>query len=304
MNGPFFAVFSGIMIPPNPGTPTPLAIADFKNEDYTTSGETVALSDMLVQNADWGTFNSANITNGVGYSPPTSQGPALADAFAADFLTNGLSFLAIFTGGGIVFERADFPDYAQEAKLQAGSTVFVELGAQTDSDSASDNGTQYISGRLSSARMAISANGDPVVAITPNTALTGDHIGLQFFSQSTFALEYLEFHAGDLTDAELIAMSVNTFPRISSSPGPAITGSLTQGAVLACATGAWSNSPTSYVYQWYSGNLDPPIVNGETANTYATREADIDGNVWCVVTATNATGSGFVESAHVGPIVA
>lgn len=296
-----------ILIPPNPGTPTPLAIADFKNEDYTIGVETVALSDMFVADVpNWLPFNPADIHNGVGYAPTIGGGPVLVDAFAADFLTNGFSFLAIFTGGNVLFERVDFPAYAQEAKTSCGGSgdVSVELGAQSNNAGAGGAGTQYASGRLSAARMALSSNGDSVVAITPDTALIGDHIGISFSASSNHVLEYIEFHAGDLTDAELIAMSINTFPRIASADTPTPTGSLTQGAVLTCPHGAWSNAPTSYAYQWYSGAFDPPIVVGETAATYTTQVADIDSNVWCVVTATNATGSGLVESGHVGPITA
>jgi len=60
------------------------------------------------------------------------------------------------------------------------------------------------------------------------------------------------------------------------------------GDTLTCSTGSWTNSPTSYSYQWY--NVGSPI-SGETNSTYVLRGADIGVAVTCKVIATNTGGN-------------
>lgn len=69
---------------------------------------------------------------------------------------------------------------------------------------------------------------------------------------------------------------------------PAITGTPTVGETLTCSTGTWTNSPTSYAYQWQEliGGVWTNL-SGETANTYTTDHA---GFFRCLVTASNAFG--------------
>lgn len=65
---------------------------------------------------------------------------------------------------------------------------------------------------------------------------------------------------------------------------PAISGTPTVGQLQTASTGTWSNSPTSFAYQW---KIDGVNV-GTNANTYTTVAA---GSLTVVVTATNASGS-------------
>jgi hypothetical protein len=73
---------------------------------------------------------------------------------------------------------------------------------------------------------------------------------------------------------------------VNSSP-PEISGTTTLGSTLTSTTGTWSNSPSSFAYQWISG-----VINvGTNANTYDLVFADSGADIICVVTATNASGS-------------
>lgn len=86
------------------------------------------------------------------------------------------------------------------------------------------------------------------------------------------------------------------------SPGntvaPAITGTVATGSELTCSQGTWTNSPTSYTYQWKRDNVN---IGSATANTYTLVEADEGTAIKCTVTATNASGSNSHDSNTVNP---
>jgi hypothetical protein len=70
---------------------------------------------------------------------------------------------------------------------------------------------------------------------------------------------------------------------------PVISGNVQVGQELSCTTGTWTNSPSSYAYQWKRQGVD---ISGATASTYTLVEADagIAGPITCEVTATNGAG--------------
>jgi len=68
---------------------------------------------------------------------------------------------------------------------------------------------------------------------------------------------------------------------------PNVTGVAIVGDILTTDDGTWTNSPTSYAYQWKRGATNI----GTNANTYTLVNADAGQSITCVVTATNAGGS-------------
>jgi hypothetical protein len=75
---------------------------------------------------------------------------------------------------------------------------------------------------------------------------------------------------------------------------PVVSGLLTTGSTLSCTTGTWSGAPTiTYAYQWRRGGID---IGGATSSTYVLVVADMYNNIDCLVTATNAFGSGQAPS--------
>jgi subtilisin family serine protease len=81
---------------------------------------------------------------------------------------------------------------------------------------------------------------------------------------------------------------------------PAISGTAQSGQTLTASTGTWSNSPTSYAYQWSrcdSTGANCAAVSGATASTYALGSADVGSTLEVTVTATNAGGSAGAPSA-------
>jgi hypothetical protein len=86
-----------------------------------------------------------------------------------------------------------------------------------------------------------------------------------------------------------------------NSVAPAVTGFLQTGVTLSCDTGSWTNSPSSYAYQWKRAGVD---ISGATASTYVLAVADEAQAIRCDVTATNGFGSATAQSnARTPPVV-
>ncbi|HEY5197198.1 MAG TPA: hypothetical protein VIJ51_09250 [Solirubrobacteraceae bacterium] len=90
---------------------------------------------------------------------------------------------------------------------------------------------------------------------------------------------------------------------------PTISGSLVQGQTLSASTGTWTNSPTSFAYQWFdcttsSTTSCSSLGAGATGSTYPL-PAGYTGFVTVAVSARNVGGSSAAVSANpVGPIMA
>ncbi len=79
-----------------------------------------------------------------------------------------------------------------------------------------------------------------------------------------------------------------------NSVAPVASGLLPVGSTLSCTTGTWTNSPTSFGYQWLRAGA---AISGATSATYVTVTADGGTSVGCQVRAFNAGGgSAFVAS--------
>jgi 6-phosphogluconolactonase (cycloisomerase 2 family) len=70
---------------------------------------------------------------------------------------------------------------------------------------------------------------------------------------------------------------------------PVIAGTAKPGQALTCSTGAWTNAPTSYLYQW---NRDGTPITGATGSTYQVQEIDEGNTLTCTIAAVNAAGTG------------
>ncbi len=75
---------------------------------------------------------------------------------------------------------------------------------------------------------------------------------------------------------------------VDSTP-PVISGTPTAGTTLSCSTGTWTNTPTSFTYQW---SRDGTPIAGATNSTYTVRTLDEGLTLTCTVTAYNAAGAG------------
>lgn len=92
--------------------------------------------------------------------------------------------------------------------------------------------------------------------------------------------------------------SSTSVPAAAGSPVnsalPVVTGTATVGSVLTCSQGTWSNTPTSYAYQW---KRDGTAISGQTTNTHTVVAADQGHTLTTSVTATNVVGSATATTA-------
>jgi len=93
------------------------------------------------------------------------------------------------------------------------------------------------------------------------------------------------------------------FARSAATPQntslPQVSGTAKEGETLTASNGTWSNTPTSYAYQWRRCASDGRAcgdITGATKQTYAVVAADIGRTLRIVVTASNADGNASATS--------
>lgn len=109
-------------------------------------------------------------------------------------------------------------------------------------------------------------------------------------SNNTFEV----YASGNWSSAVFLSPPVNTV-------APVISGMITVGKTLTTTNGSWSNSPTSYGYQW---RANASSITGATSNTFVLTSTQAGANITCNVTAINAGGSSNPATSNaLGPII-
>ena len=89
---------------------------------------------------------------------------------------------------------------------------------------------------------------------------------------------------------------------------PTISGTAQVGKVLTASPGSWTNSPTSYSYQWQVSTNGTSWSNasgsGATTSSYTVASADAGNYLRVTVTAANAGGSASASSTATGAVLA
>ena len=97
-----------------------------------------------------------------------------------------------------------------------------------------------------------------------------------------------------------VAQPAAAAPPVNTAP-PTVSGTAQVGQSLMAGDGTWSNTPTSFAYQWLrcnaGGNSCDNVANG-TQMTYTLVGADSGNTMRVRVTATNADGSASAQSAQ------
>jgi len=86
----------------------------------------------------------------------------------------------------------------------------------------------------------------------------------------------------------------------SNTTAPSVSGLLTQGSILTTTLGTWTNSPTTYYFQWKRNGTS---ISGAKSSTYTTVLADVGAMISCDVTAANKGGAATQSSNSIGPVV-
>jgi Tfp pilus assembly major pilin PilA len=85
----------------------------------------------------------------------------------------------------------------------------------------------------------------------------------------------------------------------ANTAAPTISGTPKSGSTLTASNGTWSNSPTSYTYQWRRCATDGTAcgdIVGATHQTYTLAAADVHHTIRVRVTAANADGKASATS--------
>jgi hypothetical protein len=95
-----------------------------------------------------------------------------------------------------------------------------------------------------------------------------------------------------------VALATSATARVTVAPQnnavPVVSGQAQEGKTLTTSNGTWSNSPTSFAYQWQAcdnGGNNCSNITGATQKTYTVAAGDADKTLRVQVTATNADGS-------------
>jgi hypothetical protein len=111
--------------------------------------------------------------------------------------------------------------------------------------------------------------------------------------------------------AALAAVATGIFATVASAAAPTntasptISGTAKSGQKLTANNGSWSNSPTSFTYQWQRCASDGNgcgDINGATSSTYSVGSSDVGHALRVVVTATNSDGHASATSGATDPV--
>jgi hypothetical protein len=85
----------------------------------------------------------------------------------------------------------------------------------------------------------------------------------------------------------------------NNSTSPTITGTARAGSTLTASNGTWSNTPTSFAYQWQrcaTDGTDCGDITGATSKTYTLVSNDVLHTIRVTVTASNTDGKASARS--------
>jgi hypothetical protein len=191
---------------------------------------------------------------------------------------------------------------------QVGSSHTASTGNWTNSPSA----YAYQWGQCDSAGAACSAiAGATATTFAPTTAQVGKTIRVTLVATNAAG-------SGSATSAASAAVAAaagsggsggggGTSSVPQSTAAPSISGTPQSGNTLSAATGTWTNSPTSYSYQWQqcdgSGSACSAL-SGATGATFALTSSQVGSTLRVAVTASNASGSATASSAATSAVTA
>ncbi len=102
----------------------------------------------------------------------------------------------------------------------------------------------------------------------------------------------------DSGDTEVVEAEPPVIPPTNTAP-PEVSGIAQEGQTLTASEGSWSESPSSYAYQWEDCDTSGEscaAISGATSSSYKLAASDVGHTIRVVVTATNAGGSTEAES--------
>lgn len=167
------------------------------------------------------------------------------------------------------------------------------LGAQAGSITPSAGGELVLAaaGTLSTSGTWAVTGGFTIGDSVLTAATTGS--ATAYLAQTAAAAANPTWSGATPASAGIVSFPAAPIPTVTAAP--VITGTLVVGNTLSTTNGSWANTPTSFTYQWMRNGV---AISGATSSTYVVVSADVGSTtpITCVVTATNANGSGSATS--------
>jgi outer membrane protein assembly factor BamB len=300
------AAGAGDLYTASPGTLTALSDWGLGSSSWSFSGDshidTAPLIDgsLLFEGSSSGELYAVNAANGTtAWSTDTGDDIPAPDEINPSQPLTGLgvgedtlivpagSTLLAYAGANV---GSGIPSVS-EAPTVSGTPVATEaVGADVGVWSALPTGYTYQwalcdSSGANCSNISTDGTGE---SYTPSNSDIGDTLEVTVTATNT---------GGTSSDVTSAPSSSIVEPPPASQTVPSISGTALPGDTLTAAPGTWSNSPTSYDYQWLrcqSSICDP--VAGATSSTYLVSSADAPSGLEVQVTANNATGSALASS--------
>ena len=132
----------------------------------------------------------------------------------------------------------------------------------------------------------------PIGTNSPNYTLVSGDVGFNIFCNVTASNT-----AGSTPQvSNTVGPIASALNPPTNTTAPVISGTPRLGQTLTTTDGTWTDSPTSYSYQWTRDGVD---IGGATSSTYVLVAADLYATaIRCEVTATNAAGSSAPEASN------
>jgi RHS repeat-associated protein len=165
-----------------------------------------------------------------------------------------------------------------------------EVAVYSTALSATRISAHYSAGTTGAAGVCTDISGATASSYTPVAADIGGNVRVAVIATNA---------DGSTTSSSAQTAPVQELTTPQNTALPTITGQPSAGATLTAHNGSWTNSPTSYTYQWRRCDTvgsNCQDIPGATAATYVFQSADVGVRLRVVVTATNADGSGNATS--------
>lgn len=173
---------------------------------------------------------------------------------------------------------------------QTLSTITLSSSTVTE-NSAAGTFVGTIQNRISGSTLSLISDAGGRFAISGGTIVTGS-TATDYEASTSHSItirETLAYATNSPLDSTITISVVNV---VDSAPvnvtAPIITGSAVSGSTLTAGVGTWTESPSSYTYQWYA---DGASIGGATSSTYTPGSGQIGKVITVKVAASNDFGT-------------